>query len=209
MGRLSTSLKNGPNRIWEGLKKGGQLDWKLGKRGSIGLNINTMRGQSDRAWLFEGFEDAEKGTQSDWKSQKRGSSSWNLPTMSPGLIPTTPLNIFWILLISKNSFYPFNICQPHYPLLIPTAPLISTRLILTTPTQYPISFYCSLNICQPQLPSTVLIPTTPLNYHPSSSLSSSNIIIIQCHHHHNPSSSTIIIHHHLHPSSSSIISWHK
>ncbi len=48
-----------------GLKKGGQLDWKLGKRESIGLNINTMRCQSDRAWLFEGFEDAEKGTQSD------------------------------------------------------------------------------------------------------------------------------------------------
>ncbi len=46
-------------------KKGGQLDWKLGKRGLVGLNTNTMRGQSDRAWLFEGFEYAEKGTQSD------------------------------------------------------------------------------------------------------------------------------------------------
>ncbi len=64
-----------------GLKKRGQLDWKLGKRGSIGLNINTVRDQSDLAWLFEGFEDAEKGTQSNRKSQKRGSSSRNLPTM--------------------------------------------------------------------------------------------------------------------------------
>ncbi len=45
------------------------------------MNINTMRGQSDRAWLFEVFEDAEKGTQSDLKSQKRGSSPRNLPTM--------------------------------------------------------------------------------------------------------------------------------
>ncbi len=71
VGRLSTSFKNGPNRIWQGSKKGAQLDWKLGKRESIGLNINTMRGQSDRAWMFEGFEDAEKGTQTeDWKSQK-------------------------------------------------------------------------------------------------------------------------------------------
>ncbi len=81
VGRLSTSLKNGPNRIWQGSKKGGQLDWELGKRGSIGLNINTIRGQSDQAWLFEGFEDVEKGTQSDWKAQKRGSSPRNLPTM--------------------------------------------------------------------------------------------------------------------------------
>ncbi len=81
VGRLSTSLKNVPNRIWQGSKKGGQLDWKLGKRGSIGLNTNTMRGQSEWAWLFEGFEYAEKGTQSDWKSQKRGSSLQNLPNM--------------------------------------------------------------------------------------------------------------------------------
>ncbi len=62
-------------------KKGVQLDWKLGKRGSIGLNINTMRCQSDRAWLFEGFEDVEKGTQSDRKSKKLGSSPRNLPNM--------------------------------------------------------------------------------------------------------------------------------
>ncbi len=50
-----------------GLKKRGSIGLEIGKkkRGSIGLNINTMRGQSDRAWLFEGFEDAEKGTQSD------------------------------------------------------------------------------------------------------------------------------------------------
>ncbi len=48
-----------------GFKKRGQLDWKLGKRGLIGLNIITMRGQTDQAWLFEGFEDAEKGTQLD------------------------------------------------------------------------------------------------------------------------------------------------
>ncbi len=40
------------------------------------------------------------------------------------LIPTTPLNIFWILLIAMNSFYPPLIAaNPHYPLLIPTAPL--------------------------------------------------------------------------------------
>ncbi len=89
IGRLSTSLKNGPNRIWQGSKKGGQLDWKLRKRESIGLDINTMRGQLDRAWLFEGFKDAEKGTQSDRKSQKRGSSPRNLPTM-PRYGSTTP-----------------------------------------------------------------------------------------------------------------------
>ncbi len=45
------------------LKKKG-VNWigNWGKAGSIGLNINTMRGQSDRAWLFE---EAETGTQSD------------------------------------------------------------------------------------------------------------------------------------------------
>ncbi len=64
-----------------GFKKRGSIWLEIGKKGSIGLNINTMRGQSDRAWLFEGFEDAEKGTQSDWKFQKRGSSPQNLPTM--------------------------------------------------------------------------------------------------------------------------------
>ncbi len=31
------------------------------------------------------------------------------------LIPATPLNIFWLLLISMNSFYPLNICQPLLP----------------------------------------------------------------------------------------------
>ncbi len=36
------------------------------------------------------------------------------------LIPTIPLNIFWLLLISMNSLISAN---SHYPLLIPTAPL--------------------------------------------------------------------------------------
>ncbi len=31
------------------------------------------------------------------------------------LIPATPLNIFRLLLISMNSFYPLNICQPPIP----------------------------------------------------------------------------------------------
>ncbi len=32
-----------------------------------------------------------------------------------GLIPTTPLNILWLLLIYMNSFYLLNICQPPLP----------------------------------------------------------------------------------------------
>ncbi len=62
---------------YDKVKKRGSIGLEIGKKGSIGLNINTIRGQSDRAWLFEGFKDAEKGNQ----SQKRGSSLRNLPTM--------------------------------------------------------------------------------------------------------------------------------
>ncbi len=117
VGWLSTSLKNGPNRIWQGSKKGGQLDWKLGKRGSIGLNINTMRGQSDQAWLFEGFEDAEKGTQSDWKSQKRGSSPRNLPTMPKyGSTCMVPGHENWMRLVHGvciGGCWEFDSCHSH------------------------------------------------------------------------------------------------
>ncbi len=43
------------------------------------------------------------------------------------LLPAPPRHIFRLMLISMNSFYPLNIYQPHYPLLIPNAPLISTN----------------------------------------------------------------------------------
>ncbi len=67
-------------------QKRGSIGLEIWKNGSIGLNIKTMRGQADRAWLFERFGDAEKGTQSDWKSQKRGSSQWtSLPCPSMGV----------------------------------------------------------------------------------------------------------------------------
>ncbi len=58
-------LEKWTQTVLTGLKKRGSIALEIGKKESIGLNINTMRGQSDRAWLFEGFEDAEKGTQSD------------------------------------------------------------------------------------------------------------------------------------------------
>ncbi len=67
------------------------------------------------------------------------------------LIPTTTLNIFWLLLISMNSFYPPLIsANPTTLYLFLLPPLISTNS--NNPTQYPIS---------DNPPSPQLIPASP------------------------------------------------